>query len=177
VTRKNRIRTIYWNLINFDQLEVIAICIFVYFIPTRLARLPSTQTVSKVDWFYCISRIPKLNFTINCLKKYFKFKNLSYWVRSRMIFILYVLLDEDCPHISPSTSYYMSSKIKKKSSYSIQENNNLQNKMVERIYYEVFSAVVDKLLHPLWWSSLVTCLLKQLHWARGVACKKKNVVS
>jgi hypothetical protein len=94
-----------------------------------------------------------------------------------MIFILYVLLDEDCPHISPSTSYYMSSKIKKKSSYSIQENNNLQNKMVERIYYEVFSAVVDKLLHPLWWSSLVTCLLKQLHWARGVACKKKNVVS
>jgi hypothetical protein len=34
---------------NFDQLEVIATCIFVYFIPTRLARLPSTQTVSKVD--------------------------------------------------------------------------------------------------------------------------------
>jgi len=45
------------------------------------------------------------------------------------------------PHISPLTSYYRSLEIKKKSSYSIQENNNLQNKMIERTYHEV--------LHPL----------------------------
>ena len=40
-------------------------------------------------------------------------------------------------------------KLKKKSSYSIQENNNLRNKMVQRTYLEVLSVVVHKLLHPL----------------------------
>jgi hypothetical protein len=36
-----------------------------------------------------------------------------------------------------------------KSSYSIQENSNLQNKMIERTYHEVLSTVVHELLHPL----------------------------
>ena len=36
-----------------------------------------------------------------------------------------------------------------KSSYSIQENNNLWNKMIERTYHEVLSTVVHELLHPL----------------------------
>jgi hypothetical protein len=40
-------------------------------------------------------------------------------------------------------------KIKKKSSYSIHENNNLRNKMIERTYHEVLSTVVHELLHPL----------------------------
>ena len=45
---------------------------------------------------------------------------------------------KDCPHISPSTGYYRSPEFfLKKSSYSIQENNNLQNKMNERTYHEV----------------------------------------
>ena len=37
----------------------------------------------------------------------------------------------------------------KKSSYSIQENNSLQNKMNERTYHEVLNTVVQELLHPL----------------------------
>ena len=58
-------------------------------------------------------------------------------------------------------------KIKKKSSYSIQENNNLQNKMVERTYHEWLSTVVNELLH-----SFLTIftphmrLHRQLHWAQ-----------
>jgi len=40
-------------------------------------------------------------------------------------------------------------KNKKESSNSIQENNNLQNKMVERTYHEVLSVVVDELLPPI----------------------------
>jgi hypothetical protein len=43
---------------------------------------------------------------------------------------------------------YISWKLKMKSSYSIQENNYLQNKMVERTYHEVLSTVVNELLHP-----------------------------
>jgi hypothetical protein len=53
---------------------------------------------------------------------------------------------------------------KKKPSYSIQENNNLQNKMIERTYHEVLSTVVHKLLHPL--LAVLTLhmhLYKQLH--------------
>jgi hypothetical protein len=39
---------------------------------------------------------------------------------------------KDHPHISPSIGYYKSPEIfLKKSSYLIQENNNLQNKMIE----------------------------------------------
>jgi len=34
-----------------------------------------------------------------------------------------------------------------KSSNSIQENNNLQKKMVEQTYHKVLSEVVDELLH------------------------------
>jgi len=48
----------------------------------------------------------------------------------------------------PYRLLYVSWKLKKKSSYSTQENNNLRNKMVERTYHKVLSAVVDALLHP-----------------------------
>jgi hypothetical protein len=57
-------------------------------------------------------------------------------------------------------------KIKKKSSYSIHENNNLRNKMIERTYHEVLSTVVHELLHPL--LAVLTPhvrLYKQFHWA------------
>jgi hypothetical protein len=66
----------------------------------------------------------------------------------------------------------------KKSSNTIQENNNLQNKMNERTYHEVLSMVVHELLHPL----LVVLtphirLYKQLHWTssrpRDAAFKEK----
>jgi hypothetical protein len=70
--------------------------------------------------------------------------------------------------MSPSTGCYMSlgNKKKIKSSNSIQENNNLQEKMVERTYHKVLSAVVNELLHPF----LVVFtphmrLHKKLHWA------------
>jgi hypothetical protein len=71
------------------------------------------------------------------------------------------------PYLSLNRLLYVSWNLKKKSSYSIQENNYLQNKMVERTYHEVLSVVVDKLLHP----PLAVCtphvrLHKQLHWAR-----------
>jgi hypothetical protein len=55
----------------------------------------------------------------------------------------------------------------KKSSYSIQENNDLQNEMIERTYHEVLSKVVHELLHPL--LAVLTPhmrLYKQLHWTR-----------
>jgi len=75
---------------------------------------------------------------------------------------------KDRPHISPSTGYYWSPEFFfKKSSYSSQENNNLQNKMIEQTYHEVLSMVVHELLHPL--LAVLTpyvCLYKQLHWAR-----------
>jgi hypothetical protein len=38
---------------------------------------------------------------------------------------------------------------KKKSSFQFKKNNNLRNKMIERTYNEVLSAVVNELLHPL----------------------------
>jgi len=72
---------------------------------------------------------------------------------------------KDRPHISPSTSYYRSPDFFFKSSYSIQENSNLQNKMIERTYHEVLSMVVHELLHPL--LAVLTPhmrLYKQLHW-------------
>jgi len=55
-------------------------------------------------------------------------------------------------------------KIKKKSSYLIQENNNLRNKMIEWTYHEVFSMVVHELLRP--FLAVLTPhvrLYKQLH--------------
>ena len=55
----------------------------------------------------------------------------------------------------------------KNSSYSIQENNSLQNKMNERTYHEVLNTVVQELLHPL--LTILTPhmrLYKQLHWTR-----------
>jgi len=58
-------------------------------------------------------------------------------------------------------------KNKKKLAYSIQENNNLRNKMIERTYHEVLSTVVHELFHPL--LAILTShvrLYKQLHWAR-----------
>jgi hypothetical protein len=55
---------------------------------------------------------------------------------------------KDCPHISSSTGYYRSPEIFLKNHHSIQENNNLQNKMNERTYHEVLSTVVHELLHP-----------------------------
>jgi len=70
-------------------------------------------------------------------------------------------------YLSLNRLLYVSWKLKKKSSYSIQENNNLWNKIVERTYHEVLSAVVDELLHFL--LAIFTphvCLHKQLHWAR-----------
>jgi len=60
-------------------------------------------------------------------------------------------------------------KILKKSSYSIQENNNLRNKMIEQTYHEVLSTVVNKLLYPL--LAVLTShvrLYKKLHWAAHV---------
>jgi hypothetical protein len=71
-------------------------------------------------------------------------------------------------------------KNKKESSNSIQENNNLQNKMVERTYHEVLSVVVDELLPPIWRSSLRTCISTKSFIgldsrSRVVACKKNNV--
>ena len=75
---------------------------------------------------------------------------------------------KDCPHISPSTGYYRSPEFFfLKSSYSIQENNNLQNKMNEQTYHEVLSTVVHELLHPL--LAVLTPHMrfyKQLHWTR-----------
>jgi len=57
-------------------------------------------------------------------------------------------------------------KIKKKISYSIQENNNLRNKMIERTYHEVLSTVVHELLHLLLAVLIPHMhLYKQLHWA------------
>ena len=76
----------------------------------------------------------------------------------------------DRPHISPSTDYYRSPENKnKKSNHHIQfnKNNNLQNKMVEQIYLEVLSTVVNELLRPL--LAVLTPhvrLHKQLHRAR-----------
>ena len=52
-------------------------------------------------------------------------------------------------YLSLNRLLYVSWKLKKKSSNSIQENNNLRKKMVERTYHEVLSVVVDELLHPL----------------------------
>jgi hypothetical protein len=49
----------------------------------------------------------------------------------------------------PQLAIIVSWKLKKKSSYSIQENNNLWNKMIERMYHEVLSMIVHELLHPL----------------------------
>jgi hypothetical protein len=52
----------------------------------------------------------------------------------------------------------------KKSSYSIQENNNLQNKMIEQTYHEMLSTVVHELLPP--FLAVLTPhmrLYKQLH--------------
>jgi hypothetical protein len=62
---------------------------------------------------------------------------------------------------------YMSLRNKKmKSSNSIQENNNLRKKMVERIYHKVLSVVVDELLHLfLAVLTLHVLLHKKLHWA------------
>jgi len=36
----------------------------------------------------------------------------------------------------------------KKSSYSIQENNNLRNKIIDRTYHKMLSTIVHVLLHP-----------------------------
>jgi len=71
------------------------------------------------------------------------------------------------PYLSLNRLLYVSWKLKKKSSYSIQKNNSLRNKMVEQTYHEVLSAVVDKLLHP----SLAIFtphvrFHKQLYWGR-----------
>jgi len=66
-------------------------------------------------------------------------------------------------------------KIFKKSSYSIQENNNLQNKMNERTYHEVLSKVVHELLHPL--LAVLTKhmrLYKELHWI-GLTSKRHSL--
>ena len=55
-------------------------------------------------------------------------------------------------------------KIKTKIIKSIQENNNLRKKMIERTYHKVLSMVVDELLHPL--SAIFTShvrLHKKLH--------------
>ena len=62
---------------------------------------------------------------------------------------------------------YMSLRNKKmKSSNSIQENNNLRKKMVERIYHKVLSVVVDELLHLfLAVLTLHVLLHKKLYWA------------
>jgi len=51
------------------------------------------------------------------------------------------------PYLSLNQLLYVSWKLKKKSSNLIQENNNLQKKMVKRIYHGVLIAVVDELLH------------------------------
>jgi len=57
---------------------------------------------------------------------------------------------KDRPHISLSTGYYRSPDFfLKKSSYSIQENNNLQNNLIDRTYHKMLSTVVHVLLHPL----------------------------
>ena len=62
-----------------------------------------------------------------------------------------------------------------KSSYSIQENNNLQNKMIKQTYHKVLSTVVHELLH----SRLAVLtphvrLYKQLHWAQLMS-KRHNL--
>jgi len=57
-------------------------------------------------------------------------------------------------------------RMKKNHHIQFNKNNNLRNKMVERIYHKVLSAVVNKLLHPL--LAVFTPhvrLYKQLHWA------------
>ena len=96
-----------------------------------------------------------------------KSKSKSGWVEGSS---LYLFLNQ---------LLHVSWKLKKKSSYSIQENNNIWNKMVEWTYHEVLSTVVDELLHPFWWSSLRTCISTNnsigLSWRpRDVACKKKK---
>jgi hypothetical protein len=70
------------------------------------------------------------------------------------------------PYISLNWLLYVSWKLKKKPSNSIQENNNLRKKMVEWTYHEVLSVIVDELLHPL--LAVFTPdvrLYKKLHWA------------
>jgi hypothetical protein len=62
-----------------------------------------------------------------------------------------------------------------KSSYSIQENNNLQNKMIKQTYHKVLSTVVHELLHSL--LAVLTPhvrLYKQLHWAQLMS-KRHNL--
>jgi hypothetical protein len=68
--------------------------------------------------------------------------------------------------------------LKKKSSYWIQENNNLQNKMIERTCHEVLSTVVHELLHPLLVVWLRTCVSTNSSIGLGsrprdAACKEK----
>jgi hypothetical protein len=82
------------------------------------------------------------------------------------------------PYLSLNRLLYVSWKLKKKSSYSTQENNNLRNKMVEQTYHEVLSAIVDELLHPPLRSSLRTCISTNNSVGlssrlRDIACNKK----
>jgi hypothetical protein len=86
---------------------------------------------------------------------------------------------KDRPHIFPSTGYYRSPDFFFKSSYSIQENNKLRNKMIEQTYHEMLSTVVHELLHP-----LLAVLTPHVHETnksigldsrpRDIACKEKK---
>ena len=79
------------------------------------------------------------------------------------------------PYLSLNRLLYISWKLKKKSSNSIQENNNLQKKMVERTYHEVLCMVVNKLLHPFFVVfTLHMCLYKKPHWAQLMS--KRRVI-
>ena len=69
-------------------------------------------------------------------------------------------------YLSLNQLLYVSWKLKKKTSNSIQENNNLRKKIVEQTYHKVLSVVVDELLHPfLAVFTPYVRLNKKLHWA------------
>ena len=70
-------------------------------------------------------------------------------------------------YLSLNQLLYVSWKLKKKTSNSIQENNNLRKKIVEQTYHKVLSVVVDELLHLfLAVFTPYVRLNKKLHWAR-----------
>jgi len=96
-----------------------------------------------------------------------KFGSKSRWVKG------------SSPYLSSNRPVHVSWKLEKKLSYSIQENNNLWNKMLNEHTTKCSAQLSMNCCTPLWWSSLRTWVSINSSIGLGsrpkdIACKKKK---